>query len=384
MRLTLRTTSLRLSRPLRISRSVLTHRDAVWAAVTHRGATGHGEVVASAYQDLTAERAARALHRLAAPALTRHTGPGTALEALRDGTLLPPDLPPGVTAAVDAALLDLAGKLTGQPAYRLLPEAVARPPAAATARTIGITGPADAAEQARSLAARGFRLLKIKAGSPDPDDDLARIAAVRNAAPGARLLLDPNGAWTPARAAGLLPRIAALGVEAVEQPTAPGDPEALARLAARSPLPLIADEDAVDLADARRLAGRVHGVNIKLAKCGGVHRALRIIGALDGSGTHVMLGCLTASSLGIAPAVHLAGRARWADLDGHLLLARDPWQGIGGHDGTVTASDRPGLGVTERPSHASEEDPEAGAAGTAREARTDRRARHIRDERTPR
>ncbi|MBN3931203.1 dipeptide epimerase [Streptomyces verrucosisporus] len=354
MRLTVRTVSLELARPLRISRSVMARRDAVWARIEHEGTTGHGEVVSSVYLDLTAERAARALLDRAAPALARHPGPESALVDLREGTLLPPGLPPGVTAAVDSALLDLLGRSTGRPVHRLLPGQGVRcaPPAAATARTIGITPPADAAVQARDLTARGFRLLKIKAGAADPAEDLDRVAAVRDAAPGVRILLDPNGAWEPEQARELLPRFAALGVEAVEQPTVPGDPETLARLAERSPLPLIADEDATGYDDALRLAGRVQGVNVKLAKCGGVHQALRIIDALDGSGTDVMLGCLTASSLGIAPAVHLADRARWADLDGHLLLAHDPWQGIGGADGTVRATGLPGLGVTPAPTPA--------------------------------
>lgn len=351
MRLTVRTVSLELARPLRISRSVMARRDAVWACAEHAGATGHGEVVSSAYLGLTADQAVRALLDHAAPALARCSGPEPALEALREGTLLPRDLSPGVMAAVDSALLDLLGKHTGRPVHRLLPGGDARgvPPAAATARTLGITAPADAAAQARTLAARGFRLLKIKAGTADPAEDLDRVAAVRDAAPGVRLLLDPNGAWTPEQARALLPRFAALGVEAVEQPTVPGDPEALARLAAHSPLPLIADEDAAGHGDILRLAGRVQAVNIKLAQCGGVHQALRILQTLDGSGTDVMLGCLTASSLGIAPAVHLADRARWADLDGHLLLAHDPWQGIGGADGTVRAAALPGLGVTPVP-----------------------------------
>jgi L-alanine-DL-glutamate epimerase-like enolase superfamily enzyme len=146
----------------------------------------------------------------------------------------------------------------------------------------------------------------------------------------------------------LLPSYAELGVEAVEQPVSPGDPEALAQLAERSPLPLIADEDAVTYEDVRRLAGRVHGVNVKLAKCGGPYAALRIAELIEGSGTELMLGCLTASTLGLAPAVHLADRARWADLDGHLLLADDPWTGIGGADGVVRTNDLPGLGVRER------------------------------------
>ncbi|MDB1086402.1 dipeptide epimerase [Streptomyces sp. ACA25] len=351
MQLTVRTTGLELRTPLRISRSVMARRDAVWARIGQDGDTGHGEVVSSVYLGLTAEQAVRALHDHAAPALARQDGPESALAALRDGRLLPPAFPPGVTAAVDSALLDLLGKRTGRPVHALLGTSGPHgtPPSAGTARTLGITDPAQAAAHARDLAARGFRLLKLKAGTADPAEDLDRTAAVRDAAPGVRLLLDPNGAWTPEQAATLLPRFAALGVEAVEQPIAPGDPDALARLAARSPLPLIADEDAAGYEDILRLAGRVQGVNIKLAQCGGAQEALRICRALEGSGTDIMLGCLTASSLGIAPAVHLARRARWADLDGHLLLADDPWQGIGGADGTVRAGPGPGLGVTPAP-----------------------------------
>ncbi|MEV6405376.1 mandelate racemase/muconate lactonizing enzyme family protein [Streptomyces bobili] len=334
----LRTVRLVLAEPLRISRSTMAARDAVWLTVEHDGLRGHGEAVTSAYYGLDTPTLQRLL---AAVDLGRFADPETALEALRDDE---PSAPPAVTAAVEAALLDLVGKRADAPVHRLLGAPAA--PVAATARTLGITSLTHAAAQARRLAASGFQVLKVKAGSPDPEDDVERVRVVRDAAPGARLLLDPNGAWTLRQAEKLLPRYAELGVEAVEQPLAPGDPETLAALAERSPLPVIADEDAVGLEDARRLAGRVHGVNVKLAKCGGVHAALRIAEAIEGSGTALMLGCLTASSLGLAPAVHLADRARWTDLDGHLLLADDPWSGIGGADGFVRASDRPGLGVT--------------------------------------
>ncbi|MFG2865086.1 mandelate racemase/muconate lactonizing enzyme family protein [Streptomyces sioyaensis] len=337
-----RTVRLQLAEPLRISRSTMAARDAVWLAVEHQGHRGYGEAVTSTYYGLDAGTIGRWLRDTAVD-LARCAGPETALDALRDGELPAPGTPPAVTAAVESALLDLVGKRAGRPVHQLLgtPEA----PCATTARTLGITSPRAAAEQAARLARQGFSVLKVKAGAPDPDDDLDRVLAVRDAAPHARLLLDPNGAWTPALAQVLLPRYAALGVEAVEQPLAPGDPEALARLAERSPLPVIADEDAVGEEDARRLAGRVHGINVKLAKCGGVTAALRIADLLAGSGTALMLGCLTASTLGLAPAVHLADRARWTDLDGHLLLAHDPWTGIGGTDGTVRAGRRPGLGV---------------------------------------
>ncbi|MEU0900407.1 dipeptide epimerase [Streptomyces massasporeus] len=342
MKSTLRTVRLALAEPLRISRSTMAARDAVWLTVEHDGLRGHGEAVTSVYYGLGTETLVRLL---TAVDLSRFPDPESALEALRTGRWPDGDLPPAVTAAVESALLDLAGKRAGVPVHRLL--GAAAPPAAATARTIGITTPARAAAQARRLVASGFEIIKVKAGTPDPEDDVERVRVIRAAAPRARLLLDPNGAWSVAQADTLLPRFADLGVEAVEQPLAPGDPDALGALAGRAPLPVIADEDAVDLADVRRLAGRVHGVNVKLAKCGGVHAALRIRDAIEGSGTALMLGCLTASTLGLAPAVHLADRARWADLDGHLLLAHDPWAGIGGADGVVRASDRPGLGIEE-------------------------------------
>ncbi|WP_225877284.1 dipeptide epimerase [Streptomyces resistomycificus] len=318
-------------------------REAVWLGVEHEGTRGHGEAVTSVYYGLDADTLVRLLETVD---LSRFADPESALEALREGELASArTVPPAVTAAVESALLDLVGQRAGVPVYGLL--GASAPPVAATARTIGITSPVRAAAEARRLVRHGFELIKIKAGTPDPEDDVERVRVVRDAAPGARLLLDPNGAWSTAQARALLPRFADLGVEAVEQPLAPGDPEALGALAAHSPLPVIADEDAVGIEDARRLAGRVHGVNVKLAKCGGVHAALRIAASLDGSGTDLMLGCLTASTLGLAPAVHLADRARWADLDGHLLLAHDPWSGIGGADGVVRASGLPGLGVEE-------------------------------------
>ncbi|ELS57425.1 dipeptide epimerase [Streptomyces viridochromogenes] len=337
MKAHLRTVRLELAEPLRISRSTMTARDAVWLGVEHDGATGYGEAVSSVYYGLDADTLVRLIP---AVGLERFADPESALEALPSAAV-----PPAVIAAVESALLDLVGKRDGVPVHRLLGTETSS--GVATARTIGITSLTRAAAEARRLAASGFQVIKVKAGTPDPEDDVERVRVIRDAAPQVRLLLDPNGAWGVAEAERLLPRFAALGVEAVEQPLPPGDPDALGALAERSPLPVIADEDAVSVDDVRRLAGRVQGVNVKLAKCGGVRAALRIAELIEGSGTELMLGCLTASTLGLAPAVHLADRARWADLDGHLLLARDPWTGIGGADGVVRPSDRPGLGVEE-------------------------------------
>ncbi|MFE2015139.1 mandelate racemase/muconate lactonizing enzyme family protein [Streptomyces sp. NPDC059491] len=344
MKTSLRTVRLDLAEPLRISRSTTTAREAVWLTLAHEGERGHGEAVTSVYYGLDAPGLGRLLD-VEAQWLARFADPESALEAFRTGARK--DTPPAVAAAVESALLDLVGKRAGVPVHRLLGSHEAQP-SAATARTIGITAPARTGALAARLVREGFSVLKLKVGVPDPAEDLARVRAVRAAAPHARLLLDPNGAWSVPEAERLLAFSAELGVEAVEQPLAPGDPEALARFAERSPLPVIADEDAIDVDDARRLAGRVQGVNVKLAKCGGVGAASRIADLLDGSGTDLMLGCLTASTLSLAPAVHLVHRARWVDLDGHLLLAHDPWTGIGGTDGTVRVSRTPGLGVRER------------------------------------
>ncbi|MEW9548789.1 dipeptide epimerase [Nonomuraea sp. NPDC050783] len=324
MRLTWTVTALRLLEPLRISRSVMSGRDAVRLTIEHDGLRGHGEAVTSVRHRLDVERITDLLLRLR-PELAGLPGPEEALAAV-------PELlagAPGVLAAVDAALYDLAGKRRGLPVHALFGM---RWRDTVTAFTVGLGG------EPRP----GLPQLKIKLGG---EDDVARVRDVRAAAPDARLLLDPNGAWTAEEAVRILDAVSPLGIEAVEQPVAPGALDDLAWVAERSPIPVLADEDAQTLADVTNLPDAVHGVNVKLAECGGLTAARRIIAYASGRGWEVMLGCQVASSLGIAPAVHLTPSARWADLDGHLLLAEDPWTGIGGHDGVLRLSGEPGLGV---------------------------------------
>nr|WP_024126073.1 enolase C-terminal domain-like protein [Streptomyces sp. FR1]AHE38691.1 Mandelate racemase/muconate lactonizing enzyme family protein [Streptomyces sp. FR1] len=338
MKTSVRSTFLALREDIPISRSVMRGRDAITVAVEHEGEHGYGETVTSRYMKLPKERILRLLEPVG-PQLACYPDPETALEAWK-----PRDLPPAVAAGVESALLDLVGRRAGVSLHTLLGSPIA--PAAATARTIGIVSPAQAADQAEEYALAGFSMLKVKVGAADPAEDRKRVAAVRKRVPHTRLLLDVNGGWTREQALHELGHYAEAGAEAVEQPTAPGSPSDLCWLAERSPLPVIADEDVESYEDALRLAGKVQGVNVKLAKCGGVRAALRISTALAGSGTHLMLGCLAGSTLSIAPAVHVVDRARWVDLDGHLLIDADPWTGIGGANGTVRVSGRPGLGIS--------------------------------------
>lgn len=336
MRLTHETVTLRLAEPFRISRSVTTAREAVVVTLHDDGWCGSGEVVTSVRRALDAERITTTLDAL--------DGRFDRVDDLVAGlwALLAEGVPTGVVDALDAAALDLVGRRDGRPAHALLDA-----PAwsgVATAATIGLVDAETALARADALVGRGVDLLKVKAGSPDPGDDLARVAAVRAAAPGARLLVDPNGGWSPTVAVELLEGLAGLLVEAVEQPTPPGRPADLGWVAARVPMPVIADEDAATAADLDALPAGL-AVNVKLPECGGARAAAAMIARARAEGRDVMLGCLAASSLGLAPAAALSGLARWVDLDGHLLLADDPWTGLGGHDGHLAPAGPVGLGV---------------------------------------
>lgn len=341
MKLEWSATRLELTEPLRISRAAMIERDAVTVTLSHEDLRGCGEVVTSPRLGVSITAITRALDE-AAHWMAFSTHPEqlrTRLPELR--ARLHHILP--VAAAVDVAVHDYLAVHAGVPLWEYLEVPVWD--SVPTAYTIGIMPVDPAVEAAERLVRSGFSVLKLKLGSADIAADLARVRAVRAVAPSAGLLLDPNGAWDAATAVSVLTELASTDIAAVEQPVPAGHPDELDVVARSVPMPVIADEDAGSLADLRALPASIRGINIKLAECGGVDAALAMIDWAAGAGVDVLLGCQASTSLGIAPAAHLSGVARWVDLDGHLLIADDPWHGLGGSDGVLRRPDGAGLGV---------------------------------------
>jgi L-alanine-DL-glutamate epimerase-like enolase superfamily enzyme len=229
-------------------------------------------------------------------------------------------LPPGAARnALDCAMWDLAAKRERRPVHELASCPV--PHAVTTAFTISLAAPGDMAKAAAKAASRA--LLKIKLGARD---DPERIAAVRKAAPNATLIVDANEGWDETNLVDNLAACADAGVALVEQPLPEGRDRALASI--KRPIPICADESVHGLASLRELSGFYEAVNVKLDKAGGLTEALAIVAAAERMGLKIMAGCMVATSLAMAPAMLIAQAARFVDLDGPLLLAKDRDNGL--------------------------------------------------------
>ena len=240
-------------------------------------------------------------------------------------------------AALDAALHDLQGKLLGVTVNRLLGLPRAGPP---TSWTVWLGDPDDMARRAEQAASR-FRRLKLKLGGGD-GGDVERVRAVRGVTD-LPLMVDVNEWWTLDEALDACGELASLGVEYVEQPLREGDPDG-AELRRRAPLPIYVDEDCHTLTDVAACREIAHGINVKLAKSGGIREAIRMAHAARALGLGVMLGCMIESGLGIAAGCAVAPLCDHVDLDGNLLLARDPAAGPVFADGVQVPAEEPGLG----------------------------------------
>ena len=242
--------------------------------------------------------------------------------------------------ALDIALFDLAGKVAEQPVYQVLGLSPEIPP---TDFSLGIDEPDVVAARAERAAA--FPALKIKVGGPS---DLATLHAVRRVYD-KPLRVDANTGWTLESAKEVIPALVDLGVELIEQPFPANRLDWLRALQETSPLPVVADESCVTIDDLETLVGVVDGVNVKLAKCGGVYPAARMLGRARELGFRTFLGCMEETSVGIAASAAVASLADWVDLDGNLLLADDPFGGLRlGEDHRWQLTEASGLGVERR------------------------------------
>jgi L-alanine-DL-glutamate epimerase-like enolase superfamily enzyme len=244
---------------------------------------------------------------------------------------------PSARAALSAALHDMVGKRMGVPVWKLWGLDPAKAPRSTF--TIGL----DTVEkmQAKVREAEQYPILKIKLGT---DRDIAILQGLREVTK-KELRVDANCGWTVKQAVQMLPVLEEYGVTVLEQPLDPRDLDGLAEVRRHSSLPVIADESCLVAADIPRLAGRVDGINIKLAKCGSLREALRMIHVARAHGMMVMVGCMIESSLAITAAAHVTPLVDIVDLDGAALLADDPYLGATISNGQVTLPDGPGLGV---------------------------------------
>jgi L-alanine-DL-glutamate epimerase-like enolase superfamily enzyme len=303
-----------------ISRGAKTEAITVVAEVSQGGHTGRGECVPYPRYGEAPEATLAALLSMR-----------EALSKGIDRQALQAALPAGAARnALDCALIDLEARISGRRAWELLGRPAPRP--CTTAFTISLGTPKAMAAATAKAAHRP--LLKIKLGG---NGDGKRIAAVRKEAPESELIVDANEAWTAANLEQNLAACAAAGVTLVEQPLPAGQDKLLARI--RRPVAVCADESVHDRASLEGLRERYDAVNIKLDKTGGLTEALAMADAAQALGFEILVGCMVATSLSMAPAILLTPQARFVDLDGPLLLAKDRDDGLRYDGSTVYPPD---------------------------------------------
>jgi L-alanine-DL-glutamate epimerase-like enolase superfamily enzyme len=318
-------------RTFAIARSSADAFERVILELEEEGFTGRGEAAPTHYYGQDAEGVAEALGDVEV------RDPWDIEGALAENA----HLPSTALAALDGALHDLAAKRLGIPVYMLL--GLARPEPT-SAYTLAIAELETTVEEARRLSS--FPVLKMKVGGWEDVETVRAVAEFSRA----EIWVDANEAFSPEEAPELAAELKGIGVRMIEQPVpASAGPGALRRATeAARPVPVIADEGAIVARDVPPLSGCASGVNVKLAKCGGIRRALEMVHTARSLGMMVMLGCFVETSLGISAAAQISGLIDFVDLDGAMLLADDPFEGIGYEEGRIFLSDAPGLGVEPR------------------------------------
>jgi len=304
-----------LDKPFRISRGARTEARVVVVTVTDGQHIGRGEAV---------------------PIRRYNQSPASVLAQIEsiksrqclDRQQIQKLLPAGAARnALDCAFWDLEAKISGKRAWELAKIPIVHE--VETSFTISLDTPAAMAAVAKANAIAP--ILKLKLGGDDPD--LARVKAVREAAPAARLLIDANESWTSDHYCKVAPALCQFGIELIEQPFPADADEVLETL--DHPVPVCADEGCHTTADLPRLKNRYEMVNIKLDKSGGLTEAMLLTERAREAGFKLLIGCMVCTSLGIAPARVLASNADYVDLDGPLLLARDRDHGLAYENGRI-------------------------------------------------
>jgi L-alanine-DL-glutamate epimerase-like enolase superfamily enzyme len=328
---------LRTRHPFIIARGEHTDYRTVWVRLRDRdGHEGWGEAAATRFYGETTETVL------------------AALEAY--GDLLPDDpfdleeaerrweqllrRNPATRAALSSALHDLVGKRLGVPLYRLWGLDPAKAPRSTF--TIGLDTPEKMSAKVEEAAQ--YPILKIKLGT---DRDVEILQTIRDATD-REIRVDANCGWTLKQTVRMLPVLEEFGVTVLEQPLPPEQLDGLAQIRRRASIPLIADESCETAADIPPLVGKVDGINIKLAKCGSLREAIRMVAVARAHGLMVMVGCMIESSIGITAAAHFTPLVDIVDLDGAALLADDPFVGATIDGGQVALPSGPGLGVRRR------------------------------------
>jgi L-alanine-DL-glutamate epimerase-like enolase superfamily enzyme len=331
LKTSVKTVRVHTERTFAIARSSADTFERVIFEISEDGVTGRGEAAPTSHYGQNAEGVAAALEGA-------EVGDPWDIEGAlaRNGAM-----PPSALTALDNAMHDLAARRLGVPVYRLL--GLARPEPV-SAYTLGIADRETTVAYAERLWTH--RVLKVKLGGWN---DVETLRAVRKASD-ADLWVDANEAFSPEEAVEVVTQLKEIGVGMIEQPVAAtSGPESLQKVKeAAFPVPVIADESAITAGDVPGLAGCVSGVNVKLAKCGGIRRALEMVHTARAHGILVMLGCMVETSLGISAAVQISGLVDFVDLDGAMLLADDPYSGPVYENGRILLPEKPGLGVEPR------------------------------------
>jgi L-alanine-DL-glutamate epimerase-like enolase superfamily enzyme len=256
--------------------------------------------------------------------------------------LLHEGIPPAARCGLDLALHDLVGKDLGKPLYALFGLDPARTPV--TSFTIGIADPETTLRKVAEI--NDHPILKVKLGSGTAREQIETLALIRERYRGA-IRIDANEGWDVETAIGILRELERFGIEFCEQPVPAGHPEQLRAIRERVSIPIVTDEDSLTAADLPALRGCVDGVNVKLAKTGGLRGALAMIHTARALGLKIMLGCMVESAICATAAAHLSPLVDWADIDGPFLTASDPFAGVTYDRGKLILPSAPGIGVRE-------------------------------------